>query len=118
MLENDISKNLLDRQFRNKLRDNPMAAINKLNDESKTDAEFKVVTNTKDTVYVVLPGEHLQQDLSSVAAGVSSSTAASMTSIGSLGSASTVSSVYSCLGSASTAGSVGSVSTASSAACN
>ena len=117
MQENDINKNFLDKQFRNKLRDDPMAAINKLNDESKTDAEFKVVTNTKDTVYIVIPSHELVANLDTLQAGVEASTAGSVGSAGSVGTLSTegcASSAGSCiacwstLGSASTIASVGS----------
>ncbi len=118
MQENDINKNLLDKQFRNQLRDNPTIAINKLNNKSKTDVEFKVVTNTKNIVYVVFPNYELVANLDTLQAGVKASTAGS---IGSAGSASTlssegcVSSATSSLGCTSTLGSAGTLGTIGSA---
>ncbi len=119
MREDSINKSLFNKQFRNQLRDNPTATISELNNKGNNDIEFKVLTNTKDTVYVVLPSKSLQQELNNIAAAgeTPSSTAGSLASIGSVGSASTASTIGSCLGSASSAGSIGSVGTASSAAC-
>ncbi len=104
-MENTGHKNsnnkIFDKEFRTKIRKDP-SIIGK---EMYSDYDVKVVTNTKDTTYVVFPSNTLA-DLSNLQAGVKASTAGS---VGSIGSASTFSTlVGSTAGSLSSASSVGS----------
>ncbi len=122
MKENNINKNLLNsKQFRSKLRNYPTSTINELSNENNKDIEFKVITNTKNTTYVVLPNHSLSiKDIEKLTAAgeLRGSSAASLGSIGTLGSVGTVISVGSCWSSISTTGSAGTVGTVSSAACS
>ena len=117
MKKNNLNDNMLDKEFRNKLRDNPVTAINNLVDVENKDVEFKVITNTKDTIYVVFPNKSLKaEDIKNlVAAGeLPVSTAGSAGSISTVGTASTGGSACTCFSTISSAGSVGTVGTAGS----
>ncbi len=97
---------LFDKSFRSELLNNPKKAINELNNQYN-DIEYKVVVNTKDTVYFVITD--IAIDMSDIQAGVKVSTVGS---VGSFGSGGTISSFGTTGG---TLGTVGSLSTVGSA---
>ncbi len=113
----DFNKLYTDKSMRKKLLENPSEVLKKANVETMEGIEFKVVINTKDTVYfVVLANDYLSSDLNKLQAGVKVSTAGT---VGSAGTASTASSLGtlstggSCLGTEGSIGSIGSLGTSS-----
>ena len=105
---------LYDKVFRAKLRDNPEDTLKLLNIKKDDGVEFKVVTNTKDALFFIIPNiENFDIDyLNSIQAAVN--TVGSVTTLGSAGTMSTFSSfdtTVSSLGCASTAGSIGTAGT-------
>ncbi len=116
----ELNKQLLDKSFRHNLRDDPKKVIEDINNYDNNNVSIKVVTNTKDKIYLVFPDKSLPQDWDNISAGVKASTAGSVGSVGSIstaGSASTIGSLSSTIGtadtlsSASSAGTVGSAGT-------
>ncbi len=94
-----MTNDITNKEFRNKLRKDPYSVLNYIN----TDIDIIVKTNTKDTVYLVIPdmSDNNIQELSQISAAGTASSA---------GSASTASSVSSIVGSLSTISSGGSLS--------
>ncbi len=98
-----------DKKFREQLRSNPQQLANNIYNESLDNVEYKVFTNSKDTMYVVFPNKELMLNLDNINVAVNTSTigsAGSSTTVGTLGSVGTT---LSSASTASTAGSVGSV---------
>ncbi len=84
--QNNVEK-LFDKSFRNNLRNNPKKTIKDENmGNYDSDIPIKVVTNTKDKIYVVFSHQISLQDWGEVSAG----RATTVGSIGSIGTASTV----------------------------
>ncbi len=54
---------LFDKLFRAELLNNPKEAIAKLNYQQNDNVEYKVVTNTKNTVYIVMIDESLLMNI-------------------------------------------------------
>ncbi len=96
---------LLDKNFRKRIRVSPKLIIKEIDNNIK----YKIVTNTKDTIYLVFSNTEI--NLGKLQAGIKASTTGS---IGCVGSAGTVGS-YACatapstVGSASSLGSLGSL---------
>ncbi len=57
-MKEPINNKIFDKAFRNELRNNTKDAMSKLQGESNKDAKFNVVTNTKNTIYVVFLIKH------------------------------------------------------------
>lgn len=81
---------LYDKAFRSKVRNLHQESLAQLMVSSAADAEVKVFTDTKSTVYFVIPNQFDFDQLSSVQAG-------RFNTVGSLGTASTLSTVGSTL---------------------
>ncbi len=101
---------IFDKEFRTKIRKDPSIIA----EEMYSDYDVKVVTNTKDTTYVIFPSD-MSADLSNLQAGVKVSTAGSAGSLGSVATASTFgATLTSTASSAATASSIGTVGSAGS----
>ncbi len=106
---------LFDKSYRKRLRNNPNKEMIGL-DYKNVDIEYKVITNKKDTVYIVLADKTLSKKLDTVLAGVHTPTS-TIGSAGTVGSASTYACVGTLFGTAGTmstfgsAGTVGSIGT-------
>lgn len=107
MYQQDLVSKLYDKEFRAQLVEDPKAALAAMSAEQSEPAyapdgnvEYKVVKNTKDTIYVVLENPGAEIDLDNIqAAGVTSSistggtagtatlTVSSVGSLGTIGSA-------------------------------
>ncbi len=102
-------KLLFDKSFRNRLRNNPKVEISKSNHQDHN-TEYKIVTNTKDIVYIVMPDDSLYKELDNINVGGSiASSAACVSTVGSASTYGTVATITSTTGSLSTLGSAGSV---------
>ena len=110
-MNNKPQDKLLDKAFRNNLRNDPKKAIQGIDSYNK-DISIKVVTNTKDKVYVVFPS--YTQDWSDIRAGVSVSTAGSAGSVGTASTLACVSTNFTCVNCFSSASSAGTIGTAGS----
>ena len=116
-INKDFILNNHDLAFRKKLRDNPRNVLKMLNTKINTgDYHIKVVTNTKDQVFLVMPDvSFVGSEMGSIVAA--SETVGSVSSIGCVASASTFSTALSIgtsissTGCAATAGSIGSAGT-------
>ncbi len=100
----DFSKLYTDRDMRKKLLENPREIFEEANIDLMSSVDFKVVVNTKETFYFVMPAGSKSGELDLTNINVAAST---FGSVGSIGSAATLSSIGVCLGSASSASTVG-----------
>ncbi len=96
---------MTNKEFRNKLRKDPYSVLNYIN----KDIDIIVTTNTKDTVYLVIPdmSDNNIQELSQISAA---GTAGSFGSLGTVGTASTAA----CPSTAATASTLGTIACAGS----
>ncbi len=107
-----MTNDMTSKEFRNKLRKDPHSVLNYIS----SNIDIIVTTNTKDTVYLVIPSinDNNLQELSQInVAGLpaNAGSVSTLTTVGSLGSlASTIGG--STISSASTAGTIGTASTA------
>ncbi len=106
----NINKLLLDKEFRKQLREDK-SAISTLYQYNKEDVEYKVVTNSKDKIYVVIPNEDLYLNLENINAAATH-TVGSGGSVSTVGTLSTAGSYCTCASSLGSAASAGSISTA------
>ncbi len=106
-----LNKQLFDKNFRTKLKADPKAYIESLNNAQLEGVDYKVVESSKDVFYVVMPyvdGSINSQDIDNIIA------AACVGSAGTLGTAATASSASSA---STVCGSVSSASSASTLGC-
>ncbi len=96
---------LFDKKLRKQLRNNPQQVAQNIYNQDLDNVEYKVLTNSKDTMYVVFPSKKLMLDLGDVNAAGNSST---ISSAGSASTVGTLSSIGATLGSSSTAGTISS----------
>ena len=109
------NKLLFDKSFRDKLRNNPKKEITGL-DYKNNDIDYKVVTNTKHTTYIVFNDQSLNIKLNNIQAGTQTvSTAGSGGTAGSLSTYGCIGCFLGSAGSFSTAGCVSSLGTVGSA---
>ena len=108
-MKNKVNNGLFDKEFRSKLRKNPKM-IYEMGSDYQNDIKYEVVTNTKDTTYVVIPSEQSinLSSLELVGAEGCTSSVGSVGSVGTLGSVGCALGCFSTVGSASTVGSIGS----------
>ncbi len=109
----NINELLFDKEFRQQLRENK-SAIDTLYQYGEEDIEYKVVTNSKNITYIVIPSKDLYTSLDNINAASAAHTAGSAGTVGSIGTVSSAASATTCassLGSASSAGSISSAST-------
>jgi hypothetical protein len=107
-MNNIDTTKLYDKQFRNRLLSDPMKYAGELGYEAVEGVEFKVVKNTKNTIYISFGGVKFKNgSLTGIQAAGESSTA------GSLGTATTAACFTSTLTSASSVGTAGTASHAS-----
>ncbi len=107
MKTQNINNMLFDKEFREQLRSNPQKTAKNIYNQDLDNVEYKVLTNTKNTTYVVLPSKELMLDLGDInAAGGCVSSAGSVSSFGTIG---TVGGSLSTVFSAGTVGSAGSI---------
>ena len=108
MTNNNIIAKMRDKEFRAKLRSNPSEYAKDLGFEAHV--EYKVVTNSKDTVYFIFPKVDVNSEnlnLEDIQAAGSASSAGTVSTAGTAGSICTT---ISTAGSLTTAGSSGTVS--------
>ena len=97
-----------DTQLRRRLKADPRAALVEMGAPAPENVEFRVVSNTGDTVWIVFPPDPNAELSDSMLEPVSGGRASTAGSVGSTSTASTIISCFGCSSSASTLGSAAS----------
>ena len=97
-----------DTQLRRRIETDPRAALVEMGAPAPENVEFRVVSNTDDTFWIVFPPDPNAELSDSMLEPVSGGRASTAGSIGSTSSASTIPSCFACVSSAATLGSAAS----------